>query len=269
MNFLYSLRGYSPFVSRSIGFSFFVILPLLLLYGCGATHGPYYISPNPYSSIRTIAVMPMYNITNDVGGAAMVRRQVAGELTYRHYTVMPIKESDRLLREKMGLTLGGQLEYTTPQAVAKALGVDALLYGYLLNFDDITTGVYNVKQVRAGFKLIEGATGAVLWAEGGGVKSFYVAGKAGTALTILKEIGAGSEVPSVIKGLSDIPGLDKWYIIRVIPLQKLEEAAVLSFGEEILTSIFRVHLKFETNALLRRILDALPSGPGTLPAASG
>jgi len=269
MNLLYSLRGYLSSLRGGMSAALLIILPLLLLYGCGATHGPYYIPPNPYSSIRTIAVMPIYNMTNDVGGAAMVRKQVAGELAYRHYTVMPIKESDRLLREKMGLTLGGQLEYTTPQAVAKALGVDALLYGYLLNFDDITTGVYNVKQVRAGFKLIEGATGEVLWAEGGGVKSFYVAGKAGAALTILKEIGAGSEVPSLVKGLSDIPGLDNWYIIRVIPLQKLEEAAVLSFGEEIVTSIFRVHLKFETNALLRRILDALPSGPGALPAASG
>ncbi len=246
-----------------------ILISLLLFTGCGATHGAYYISPNPYSPIRTVAVLPIYNATNDVGGAELIRKQVYGEFVYRHYTVMPLEDSDRLLREKMGITLGGQLGYTTPQAVAKALGVDGLVYGYLLNFDDIITGVYNVKEVRAGFKLIEGTTGDVLWARGAGVKSFYVGGKAGTALTLLKEIGSGSEVPSGMKGISDIPGLDRWYIIRVIPLRKLEEAAVLSIGEEIITSIFRAHLKFETNALLRRILRALPAGPGNRPRASG
>lgn len=199
----------------------------------------------------------------------MVRKQVYKEFVYRHYSVMPLEESDRLLRDKTGLTLGGQLEYTTPEAVAEALGVEGLVYGYLLNFDDITTGVYNVKEVRAGFKLIDGASGSVIWARGGGVKSFYVGGKAGTALTLLKEIGSGSEVPDFVQGLRDIPGLEDWHVLRVIPLEKLEHAAVLSLGEEIVTSVFRSHLKLETNSLLRLILEALPAGPGYLPPASG
>jgi len=71
------------------------------------------------------------------------------------------------------------------------------------------------------------------------------------------------------EGLHDIPGLRDWHIIRVIYLKKLEQAAVLSFGEEVLTSVFRAHLKLETNALLRRILRGLPAGPGTLSPASG
>jgi len=250
-------------------FLWVIFLPLFLLYGCGATHGPYYIAPNPYSTVRTIAILPIYNVTNDVGGAQMVRKQVYKEFVYRHYSVLPLDESDKMLREKMGITLGGQLEYTNAKAVAKALGVDGLVYGYLLNFDDITTGVYNVKEVRAGFKLINGASGSVIWANGGGVKSFYVGGKAGTAITLLKEIGSGSQVPSLIKGLNDIPGLRDWHIIRVIPLEKLEHAAVLPFGEEIVTSLFKAHLKLETNALLRRVLRNLPAGPGQQKPASG
>jgi len=250
-------------------FSFLIFISLFLLYGCGATHGPYYIAPNPFSPVRTIAILPIYNVTNDVGGAEMVRKQVYKEFVYRHYSVLPLEDSDRILREKMGITLGGQLEYTNAQAVAKALGVDGLVYGYLLNFDDITTGVYNVKEVRAGFKLIDGKKGSVIWANGGGVKSFYVAGRSGVAVTLLKEIGSGTEVPSIIEGLHDIPGLRDWHIIRVIYLKKLEQAAVLSFGEEVLTSVFRAHLKLETNALLRRVLRSLPAGPGTLSPASG
>ncbi|MFQ5427378.1 MAG: hypothetical protein ACE5EZ_00200 [Thermodesulfobacteriota bacterium] len=250
-------------------FLWLVLFTLLLLSGCGATHGPYYIAPNPFSTVRTIALLPMYNMTNDVGGAEMVRKQAYKEFVYRHYSVLPIEESDRLLREKMGITLGGQLEYTNPEAVAEALGVDGLVYGYLLNFDDIITGVYNVKEVRAGFKLVHGASGSVIWARGGGVKSFYVGGKAGTAVTILKEIGSGSEVPDLVKGLEEVPGLEEWHIIRVIPLEKLEHAAVISLGEEIVTTMFKTHLKLETNSLLRIILEALPAGPGELAPASG
>jgi len=250
-------------------FSWLILFALFLFYGCGATHGAYYVAPNPYSTVRSVAVLPIYNITNDVGGAEMVREQVYKEFVYRHYSVLPLKDSDRMLRERMGITLGGQLEYTNAKAVARALGVDGLVYGYLLNFDDITTGVYNVKEVRAGFKLIDGKSGAVVWANGGGVKSFYVAGKTGIAVTLLKEIGSGNEVPSFIKGLSDIPGLGDWHVIRVIYLKKIEDAAVLSFGEEILTSVFRAHLKLETNALLRRVLENMPAGPGQLTPASG
>jgi len=147
--------------------------------------------------------------------------------------------------------------------------VDAVVYIYLINFDDITTGVYNVKEVRAGFKLVEGSTGRVIWTHGGGVKSFYVAGKAGVAITVLKEIGSGSDVPSLIKGLNDIPGIRDWHIIRVIYLKKLEHAAVLSLGEEVVTSVFGSHLRFEVNALLRRVLRGLPAGPGNLGPASG
>jgi len=86
-------------------FSFLIILSLFLLSACGATHGPYYIAPNPFSPVRTIAILPIYNVTNDVGGAEMVRKQVYKEFVYRHYSVLSLEDSDRLLREKMGITL--------------------------------------------------------------------------------------------------------------------------------------------------------------------
>ena len=247
-----------------------VLVALLVLYGCGPTHDPsFYIPPNPFSTVRTVAILPVYNATNDVGGAELLRKQTWKEFSYRHYSVLPLEETDRLLRDRLNITIGGQLEYTDAKTIAKALGVDAVVYIYLINFDDITTGVYNVKEVRAGFKLVEGSTGRVIWSRGGGVKSFYVAGRAGVAVTVLKEIGAGSEVPSVIKGLDEIPGIRDWHIVRVIYLEKLEHAAAFSLGEEVVTSLFRTHLKFEVNALLRRVLRSLPAGPGNLLPASG
>ncbi|MFQ5442915.1 MAG: GNA1162 family protein [Thermodesulfobacteriota bacterium] len=224
------------------------------------------VPPNPFNPVFSIAVLPFYNVTNDAGAPQVVREELEKKLSRRQYSVMPLKEVDRVLRDKMGITLGHQLELTTPEEVGKTLGVDGVVYGYLLNFDDITTGVYNVKQVRAGFKLVETSSGRVMWSGGGGVKSFVVAGKSGTALTALKELtDRDNEFFSTIKGLGDIPGIREWHIIRVLPTQKFGEAAVLSLGESLVTRALGLHLKAETDVLLRRVFSSMPAGPGAPP----
>ncbi|WDT79624.1 MAG: hypothetical protein MPW14_21225 [Candidatus Manganitrophus sp.] len=38
-----------------------------------------------------------------------------------------MNEVDQILKDQMGLTLGSQLELTTPQKLGAALGVDAVL----------------------------------------------------------------------------------------------------------------------------------------------
>jgi hypothetical protein len=42
---------------------------------------------------------------------------------------------------------------STPQQIGETLEVDGILYGTLMDFDETTTGVYNVRKVRAVFKL--------------------------------------------------------------------------------------------------------------------
>ncbi|GMR04825.1 MAG: hypothetical protein BMS9Abin23_0737 [Thermodesulfobacteriota bacterium] len=237
---------------------------LLFLLGCAGTRRQWAeVPPNPYNPVFTIAVLPLNNTTNDVGGSQLVRQELQRKLSRRQYSVMDLKDVDRVLRDKMGITLGHQLELTTPQEVGKTLGVDGLVYGYLLNFDDITTGVYNVKQVRAGFKLVETATGRVIWARGLGVKSFVVGGREGAALTAIKELATrDNEIFSTIKGLKDIPGLRDWQTIRVLPTEKIGEAAVLSLGESLVTRALGVHLRAETRVLLNRVIRTMPAGPG-------
>ena len=97
----------------------------------------------------------MYNATNDVSVPQMVRELADKHVQGRgHYSVKPLSEVNQTLREQMGITLGSQMDMTTPQQLGATLGVDGVLYGYLLSFDDMTTGVYNEKKVRAGFKWV-------------------------------------------------------------------------------------------------------------------
>jgi len=109
-----------------------------------------------------VAVAPMENRSNDLSASDIVRDAFAATLAERGYAVVPVQESDRLLREKLGISYGGQLPTTTPQEVCAALGVAGVFYGEVLEFHKTTTGVYNSAVVSASFRLF-GRNGALLW----------------------------------------------------------------------------------------------------------
>ncbi len=238
---------------------FCLALAVLVLAGC-AGRG---ISPNPANPVYTVAVLPLYNATNDVGGPAMVRELFAERLDRWHYRGLPLDEVDRRLKDGFGITLGSQLELTTAAELGAALGVEGLFYGYLLDFNNITTGVYNEKKVRAGFKLVDVKTGAVVWSGGLGVKSLLTGGDIGVGILIFKELkGVDDDFFTTIKGLDDIPGLDRWHIMQAAELKSPASAAIVSLGEQLITKTLGLHLKSETKMLLKRVMKNLPAGPG-------
>lgn len=223
------------------------------------------VPPNPWNPVYTVAVLPMYNATNDVDGPRAVREELFERMKHRHYRVMPLADSDAALRDRMGITLGSQLEMTTAKDIGETLGVDGVVYGYLLNFDSVTTGVYNVKKVRAGFRLVDARTGTVVWAGGFGVKSALVGGDFGAAVTLLKEIKderEGIEPFRMIKGIEEIPGLADWQVLHVAKTQKAGDAAAIALTEKLLTKALGLHLKPETNAMMNRVMAGFPAGPG-------
>lgn len=208
-------------------------------------------------------MLPFYNATNDVGGPVAVREEFQERAARMHYMPMPLKEVDSLLLNRMGITLGSQLELTDTAALGELLGVDALVYGYVLNFDNVTTGVYNMKKVRAGFKMVDARTGEVIWSRGLGVKSFIAGSEIGVGVTILKEAGDdGLDSYSAIKGLDGINGLEDWHVLIAGATKKVEEAAILSFGEKLLTKALGLHLRLETDSMMKRVMASMPTGPG-------
>ena len=139
--------------------------------------------------IKRVAILPMKNDTVDVNGPDMVRSKMEAMLKERGYNVKALKESDQILRDQMGINLGGQLDLTTPQKLGEVLGVEGVLYGDLMDFDETTTGIYNVKKVRAKFKIVNTMTGDTFWERGLGVKSeVKMSGALGTAATIAANV---------------------------------------------------------------------------------
>lgn len=116
----------------------------------------------PAPSGPRIAVAPMENMSNDLDASEIIRRAFVDEATGRGSNIVPTAESDRLLRETLGISYGGQLASTTPAEVCKALGVEGVVYGDVLEWNKTTTGIYNSIAVGAEFRLY-GKDGELLW----------------------------------------------------------------------------------------------------------
>lgn len=183
---------------------------VMVLNSCGV--GP---KPNIDNPIRTIAVLPMTNITNDVGGADKVRMFMARQIVRKFYEVKNFEETDQILMNQFGITLGDMAEDTSATELGTALEVDAVMYGYLVNFGGVTTGVVNEDRVRAGFKMVSSETGEVVWQKAIGVKSQSNAGAIGDMVSLasnLRDTLGKDEVNKDVRGAENIPGFDIWVI---------------------------------------------------------
>lgn len=212
---------------------------------------------DPDNPLKRIAVLPMRNDTGDVEGPRIVREKMVGALIRRSYRVMDVNESDRILRDRLGINLGGQLELSTPQKLGEVLGVEGVLYGTLMDFDETTTGAYNVRKVRASFRLVNTSSGRAEWSRGLGV------------LSEQRMRGAGGGIAAVLGRAGDArDGEAPWVTIEHIAAgDTYKESLVIGLGTRLLTTVLGIHLEREADALARMVTDDLRWGPGN--AGSG
>ena len=150
--------------SRAACVSAMILVSILLsASGCG---GRKEVRPVPPSESLPagprVAVAPMENRTNDLSGSDIIRDAFAEGVTRKGFTVVPVAESDRLLRETLGISYGGQLPTTSPEEVCKALEVEAVFYGEVQEWSKTTTGIYNSSTVSAAFRMFR-KDGELLW----------------------------------------------------------------------------------------------------------
>ncbi|MEK6598931.1 MAG: GNA1162 family protein [Deltaproteobacteria bacterium] len=246
-----------------------ILLSILWIAGCAMPK--HYAQPNPNNPIRVVAVLPMVNNTNDVEAPEKVRDMFGAKIPERCYIVKPLQETNQLLKDELGITLGSQLDMTNPKELGIKLGVDAVIYGTLFNFEEKTTGVLNIRRVRAGFKLVDAKTGAVVWGRGQGIKSEtrMTEGIAGT-------IAGGASAVSKLtedkggKGAEDYFGLQNWHDLP--PEKAMSEQLgqggfiagfVSGLAEKTVKKATGTFLKHESETMVGMIIDTLPAGPGS------
>lgn len=219
------------------------------------------VNPNPGSSVKSLAILPVVNNSVDVDGPAAVQEALFQEALHYHFPVVkPNAETNQILKDQMSLTLGSQLDMATPQKLGTALGVDAVMFASLEDFSQKITGIYNVKRVRIRAKLVDCKTGEVLWKNGIGIKQALTAG--GSFLSqvpgVNLAIGAAGALSSIASKMSDkgdvaLPKflgdeIDAPWIELPERTTGVEMAAAQSVGGKIIDKALGTVLKEETDA---------------------
>ncbi|HEY7528160.1 MAG TPA: GNA1162 family protein [Candidatus Deferrimicrobiaceae bacterium] len=143
-----------------------VVLGILLLAGCASGKGVVREPAEPPAPKGPkVAIAPMENRSNDLDASEIVRAAFAEQIARQGWDVAPTAETDRTLREILGISYGGQLAATTPGEVCRALEVEGVFYGEVREWNKTTTGIYNSVSVAAAFRLYR-ADGSLAWEEG-------------------------------------------------------------------------------------------------------
>ncbi len=156
------------------------------------------VTPNVGNPIRTVAILPLVNNTNDVGAPQYVRDELVVRLHALQYAVQPVQQTDQILRDRLGITLGRQLDLATVQQLSAALGVDGLVFGVLDDFATKIFGLLTEKRSRVRLSFVNASDGSQIWASGAGVigRTRVVGGTAG-------KVAAGFEAASRLEAAKE------------------------------------------------------------------
>ena len=170
---------------------------------------------------RTVAVLPFFDRSQSKEGAEAVRRGF-----YNHFSSLPFRDMelyriDELLK-KANLTDPEEINKTSPQKLGEILGVDAVVYGEISNFDKLFAVVYSQVSVGAEVKLCDTKTGNFLWS-GQHVVRIHEGGLSTTPIGIIATVIATAINVRDIQLLRACDDLFR-EMVKTIPTPSLAEA---------------------------------------------
>jgi len=139
-------------------------LILILLAGCASTADMPYYDPNmDFASIRTVAVMPFENLTNDKSASERVRDVFANMLlsTGEIYVLPPGEVARGALRA--GISNPSVPSTEEIIKLANIIKVDAVITGVLREYGEIRSGATSGYIISLSVKMIEVQTGKIIW----------------------------------------------------------------------------------------------------------
>ena len=138
--------------------------------------GPRYSVHPDYKSaaLRSVAVLPVLNETVNLKAPEVFRPILQNKVSLKGYESPPMVFVDEKLLEKE-IREAGQINTLTPQELGKLLGVDAVLYTTVTEFNTTYLLAYASMTVGARFELMSTKTGERLWDSDHQVKESRIA----------------------------------------------------------------------------------------------
>lgn len=135
----------------------------LFLFGCAEQKNIDIVHPQFYSYLpKTVAVLPMDNLSADLDATPLIRPIVYQRLIYHGYKCLDLKKTDEILKQN-GVMISHDVYMFTPQELGKLLGVDALVYGTVTDFTKHYALIYTDIIVGIKLEMVDARTGEVLW----------------------------------------------------------------------------------------------------------
>lgn len=143
---------------------FLLCVTACVITGC-ASGVPHTIIPDyNQRGIRLIALVPVDNKTNVKQASQLLREEILEKLYFKGYPRIPLDMIDEKLTTDCGWSVEANNEFNLPiEVVGKQLGVDAVMYCTLLEWETSFISVYAPTTVSVSLELKDSGTGATLW----------------------------------------------------------------------------------------------------------
>jgi hypothetical protein len=224
----------------------FILIVIGLLAGCIPAPQPDLTNP-----VRTVAILPFSNMSNNVDAPSKVRATLEQSLTAKFYKVIPLEEVDQALLDGLGITLGEQIQDVEFNEIASIVQADAFVFGDITHYDSTIAGVLNTNRVSAKLRMVQVGTQTELWNVHFGAKSETSAGGLGSLMSLGAAIADGSDEE-----------------IQWVTVQSEQQSGGLLGGlvsglvKKTMDSAFGVDLQRETFAMINSSVAVLRNGPG-------
>jgi len=170
---------------------------------------------------QTVAVLPFINLARSQQGSEEVRKAFYNHMSSLPYKGMKPYIVDNNLR-KAGLTDPEAINKTSPKELGKILGVDAVIYGNISDFDKLFAVVYSSVSVGAEIKMYDTKTGNFLWS-GQHVARIHEGGISTTPIGIIATVIATA---MNIRDIQLLRACDDLFrdMVKTIPVPTIAEA---------------------------------------------
>jgi len=133
------------------------------IWGC-ASGVPHTIIPDyDKRAIRLVALAPVDNRTNDEAAAKLLRKTILDTLYFKGYPRIPLDMIDDKLTVACGEQARASADDISPTVIGQVLGVDAIMYARLLEWNTSFISVYATTTVSVALELKDAKTGVTLW----------------------------------------------------------------------------------------------------------
>jgi len=121
------------------------------------------VSPSFSSRVpNRVAVLPMDNMSTDLDATPLIRPIVQERMIYRGYNCLPLEQVDEVLKEK-GVMVSHDVYMFRPQELGQMLGVDAVVYGTVDEFNKHYAVLFADIIVGLKLAMVDTMSGDTLW----------------------------------------------------------------------------------------------------------